>query len=168
MCAITLMAISDVPERFTWDQTRMLQWTDFKGTPDSLENWAASSSTGISQSYATNSDGLIDKKSISAVAHFYPEYSWVRHKEKTKHLLAHEQTHFDITEVYARKLEERVASFDFTLNSLEEIKILYKEIEEARVETQRLFDKETNHSIDHMKEVQWEFKVARWLEGNFE
>jgi len=159
--------VSDAPERLAWNAKRVLQWSDFKGTPDSLERWAASSTTGISQGYAIDGAGVIDKESLTVTAHFYPEYSWVRHKEKSKHLLAHEQTHFDITEVYARKLKDNIAAFTFTSNSLEEIKMLYKEIEEERIKTQQLFDKETKHSIDHMKEVQWEFKVGRWLAGDF-
>ena len=51
---------------------------------------------------------------------------------------------------------------------LEEIKAIYQEVEQERIATQKLFDKESNHSIDHMKEVQWELRVARWLDGNFE
>lgn len=162
------MATSDAPERFAWNESRTLKWVDFKGSPGSLDGWAASSSTGISQGYSANREGFIDKESISVTAHFYPQYSWVRHSEKTKHLLAHEQTHFDITEVYARKLRERILGYEFTSNGLEEIKVLYQEIETERIATQKLFDKESNHSIDHMKEVQWEFKVARWLDGRVE
>ena len=168
LLAITLVSVSDAPERLAWNIKRVLQWSDFKGTPDSLERWAASSSTGISQGYASNGEGYIDKASLTVTAHFYPEYSWVRHQEKSKHLLAHEQTHFNITEVYARKLEDKVAAFTFTSNSLEEIKMLYKEVEEERIATQQLFDKETKHSIDHMKELQWELKVTRWLRGDFQ
>ncbi|EAQ39261.2 hypothetical protein MED134_01540 [Dokdonia sp. MED134] len=168
LCAVALMATADAPERFAWSETRALQWSDFKGSPGTLDGWAASSSTGMSQGYASNGQGFLDKNSITVTAHFYPEYSWVRHKEKTKHLLAHEQTHFDITEVYARKLQARIAAYNFTENGLEEIKAIYQEVEQERIATQKLFDKESNHSIDHMKELQWELRVARWLDGNFE
>ena len=89
----------NAPERFAWQESRQLRWEDFKGLPNSTQGWAASSSTGMSQGYATTFDGYIDKESVTVVAHFYPQYSWVRHREKSKHLLAHEQTHFDITAV---------------------------------------------------------------------
>lgn len=166
LACILLLPVTDVPERFAWDKQRPLQWSDFKGSPGTLKGWAASSSTGISQGYATDGSGFIDKESVTVTAHFYPEFSWVRHKQKTKHLLAHEQTHFDITEVYARKLAKEIEDFNFTANSLEEIKELYTRVEQERITTQKLFDKESNHSIDHMKEVQWEFKVSRWLQGS--
>lgn len=168
LACVLLLPGADAPERFAWDERRPLQWADFKGSPGTIEGWAASSSTGMSQAYATNSEGFLDKNSTTVTAHFYTEFSWVRHQEKTKHLLAHEQTHFDITEVYARKLAKEISNFNFTSNSLEEVKELYNKVEEERIATQKLFDKESNHSIDHMKEVQWKFKVARWLEGNFE
>lgn len=165
---MSIIHVSDAPERFAWNDTRKLQWSDFKGSPGTLEGWAASSSTGISQAYATDGRGFLDKKSITVTAHFYPEFSWVRHRQKTKHLLAHEQAHFDITEVYARKLNAAIASYNFTSNSLEEIKALYEHVEQERIATQKLFDKESNHSINHMKEVQWELRVARWLERGVE
>jgi len=162
--AVLLVSMSDAPERFEWSKNRPLQWSDFKGSPGTIEGWGATSSTGISQSYSARSDGYINKEAIVVKAHFYPEYSWVRHSQKSKHLLGHEQTHFDITEVYARKLAKKIQETTFTSNAVEEIKALYQEIEKERVATQQLFDKQSEHSINHMKELQWELKVKRWLE----
>lgn len=161
---ILLLSMSDAPERFEWSENKPLQWSDFKGSPATTEGWAATSSTGISQSYHARSDGFINKDAIVVKAHFYPEYSWVRHNQKSRHLLGHEQTHFDITEVYARRLAKRIQETTFTSNALEEIKVLYQEIEKERVATQTLFDEESEHSINHTKEIQWELKVKRWLE----
>ncbi len=162
--AVLLVSMSDAPERFEWSEDRLLKWSDFKGSPGTIEGWGATSSTGISQSYHVRSDGYIDKNAVVIKGYFYPEYSWVRHNHKSKHLLGHEQTHFDITEVYARKLAKKIQETTFTTNALEEIKALYQEIEKERVATQTLFDKDSEHSINHMKEFQWELKVKRWLE----
>jgi len=160
-----LLAASDAPERFEWSEGRLLQWSDFKGAPDSLESWAASSSTGMSQGYEANSEGFINKEAVVVKAYFYTDYSWVRHSRKSRHLLGHEQTHFDITEVYARKLQKLVKETVFTSNGVAELKALYNQIEQERVATQKLFDKESEHSLNHQEEIKWELKVKRWLQG---
>ena len=169
LCFWLLATASTVaPERFAWDEKRLLRWSDFKGSPDTLEPWGASSSTGISQSYAVDGSGVLLKEHVVVAAHFYPDFSWSRPRHRSKHLLGHEQTHFDITEVYARKLARRIEAYSFTSNSLKEIKTIYEEIERERVAVQQQFDKESNHSMDHMKEIQWELRVPRWLDDDFE
>lgn len=157
------LAFSPAPERLAWSENRRLVWEDFKGEPDVDQGWAATTSSGISQSYEINGQGFLNKATTKITAYFYPEYSWVRNREKTAHLLGHEQTHFDITEYHARKLKKRIKNFQFTSNSKEEVKILYAQIEEERIAMQRLFDSETEHSINHTKEIQWELEIARLL-----
>lgn len=161
--AFLTMGVSDAPERIAWSDVKVLQWSDFKGSPNASDSWAASSSTGMSQAYELDGNGFLNLSGTTVTAHFYPEYSWVLHQEKTKHLLGHEQTHFDITELYARKLRARIDEFKFTSNSKEEIRALYAEVEIERVAMQQLFDSETNHSMNHMKEIAWELKLERLL-----
>lgn len=157
------LAFYSAPERLAWSENRRLVWEDFKGKPDVEQGWAATTSSGISQSYEINGQGFLNKATTKVTAYFYPEYSWVRNREKTAHLLGHEQTHFDITEYHARKLKKRIKNFEFTSNSKEEVKNLYAQIEEERIAMQRLFDSETEHSTNHTTEIQWEFKIARLL-----
>ncbi len=152
-----------MPERLEWNAQKSLQWSDFKGDAGSLENWAASSSTGMSQSYGVDSRGFLDKNDVVVKAYFYPQFSWVKDGKKSPRLLSHEQTHFDITEVYVRKLAKLIKETEFTQNSLQEIKALYSEIEKERVATQDRFDLETRHSLNQVKELEWQSKVRDWL-----
>lgn len=161
--AVSLLALSYTPERIAWSSEKKLEWSDFRGEPNADQIWGATTSSGISQSYAIDGMGFLQKANSTVVAHFYPEYSWVRTREKTAYLLGHEQTHFDITEYHARKLKKQIEAFEFTSNSKEEVRQLYAQIEEERIAMQKLFDAETEHSTNHTKEIQWELEVARLL-----
>jgi len=45
---------------------------------------------------------------------------------KTDYLLNHEQRHFDIAEIFARKLRKELEEYTFNKNNLKEIENLYK------------------------------------------
>ena len=151
---------SQQEERMEWSANRLLRWSDFKGVPNQLGDYAATTSSGLSQSYSISSTGYINKESITIKANFYPQYSWYRAKDTTAYVLKHEQTHFDITELHARYLRKRIADFSFTSNAAAEIKALYQEVETQRRAMQKQFDEETQHSIIREKEYYWEAKVA--------
>lgn len=147
------------PERLVWEEERLLSWEDFKGSPDYLLNFAATTNSGMSHSYTLDSEGVLDKSRSEVLAHFYSTFSWYKPADTTAAILRHEQSHFDITEMHARKLRKRIEQYNFTVNSKEEIKQLYQLTEQERVATQRLFDKETEHSRLMNYERLWEKRI---------
>lgn len=162
LCCISSSTI-DKLERFAWNPDKKLQWTDFKAPPDYGSAYAATANTGISHSYAINGKGYYDKENSKVRAHFYPTLSWYRPSDSSETILRHEQAHFDITEIHARKLRKRIQAFNFSSNSQKEVKQLYEAVEEERKAMQQLFDKETNHSRETAQEFIWESKIAKML-----
>ena len=59
---------------------------------------------------------------------FYPESSWYIPETANEVILSHEQLHFDISELFARKMRERVARFSFTSRVKSEMKKIYEQI----------------------------------------
>mgnify|MGYP001178283819 CR=1 FL=1 len=161
---VVVLLSSAIPERIEWRADQKIAWHMFKAVPNTTNGYAATSSTGISQSYQINSNGYIDKPTIRVKAHFYPKYSWYNAKDTSAYLLAHEQAHFDITEIHARKLRKRITEFDFSANSKTEIKALYNEIEQERKLMQRHFDSASRHSRDRTQEMRWRKEIKRLLE----
>lgn len=141
----------------------MLTWNDFKGRPDRLNTYAASTSSGISHGYSINHKGYLVKEDSWVKAYFYPRLSWFRPQKVTAKTLRHEQTHFDISELHARILRKKIAQFTFSHRSKQEIKAIYKEVESSRHKMQEAFDKETRHSMNSEAEAAWERKVAKLL-----
>jgi len=158
--------ISDAerPERFAWDTQKKLRWSDFKAAPDYGSPYAATANSGISHAYAVDGRGFYDKDESKVTAHFYPTFSWYKPADTSDVILRHEQAHFDITEIHARKLRKRIAQFTFSRNSTKEVKILYDVVEKERREMQEQFDSDTHHSRDTQQEFVWENKIAKMLE----
>jgi hypothetical protein len=82
-----------------WSQHRQLEWGDFKGEFPGDENYAAVSHNGI-EAMA----GLTRRSDVKVKAIFYTQTSWVETTTLSSDVLLHEQTHFDLTELYARKM----------------------------------------------------------------
>lgn len=151
------------PVRYDWKHDKQLTWVDFKGKPDRRSPFAASTSSGLSHNYAIDSNGFLVKKQSVVNAYFYPQKSWYKKEMIAAQTLKHEQTHFDITELYARILRKRIAEYDFTSRSLKEIKKIYRDTENERRQLQTRFDQETDHSLNTGAEHAWEIKVQRLL-----
>ena len=77
--------------------------------------------------------------------------------------MSHEQLHFDISELYARKMRNRLASTSFTQNVKAEVKQIYKEVLEELEEFQNLYDDQTNFSRDVEQQLIWNNKIEEAL-----
>ncbi|HYC30265.1 MAG TPA: hypothetical protein VEB42_15630, partial [Chitinophagaceae bacterium] len=87
-------------EMLPWRAERKLVWDDFLSAPQKQGDAVASTSTTLGISYQLKDRTL----SYSITCHFAKRKSWG--SLKTDYILAHEQAHFDITEIHARKLYE--------------------------------------------------------------
>ena len=88
--------------------------------------------------------------------------SWGLHK--TDYILSHEQGHFDIAEIFARKLHKKMSEYRFDKRTCnKKLGEIYDEIVEEKSEMQNDYDKETRHSINKEKQAQWLKKIERLL-----
>ena len=82
----------------------------------------------------------------------------------TPEMLKHEQLHFDITAIAARKLVTTIMNTALTADGFaNELEALQKQIEKDRTAMQQQYDKETNHSRNREKQKEWEAKVHALL-----
>jgi len=86
-------------DEIRWSTKRNLVYTDFSGTIPSASPWAANTSSNIYFSYDFTSNEL---REVIVYSSFTPSKSWMR--TKISSVLIHEQLHFDITELFARRL----------------------------------------------------------------
>src|SRR5690606_30202906 len=105
--ALTLVS-AQVQEKIFWQEDG-LSWNDFKSAPNQSSSFHANTSAGISYSWGIkNSNGIIELN-YEVLSFFNPENSWVKPGSDNKYLLQHEQLHFDITELHARKLRKKLS-----------------------------------------------------------
>ncbi len=143
----------------TWSKDRKLTWSDYKASPNPKSDAAATTSTSLSIDYHIK-DGQF---SYTIKSWFSQTKSWGRHK--TDYILAHEQGHFDIAEVYARKLHQRMSAYQFKKQTYQkDLDRIYKEVADEKAAVQQQYDRETRHSIDEVKQAEWLKKISRMLE----
>lgn len=156
-CSISF--ISQEKAQFSWTKDRRLTWADFKGKPDKLL-----SATALTYSDIKIGASSIDGKVTVTVENFFDtKLSWSKNKTSAA-LLAHEQAHFDITEIYTRKLRiklNKIVSEETIRNGTlnKESTIILNEWKSF----QKTYDDETNHGIIAYKQKEWEEKVALLL-----
>ncbi len=147
-----------------WDRHPTLSWEDFKGRANRFAREpSAVTDTGFRTQLVCR-DGVLD---LNGGAEFYPNSSWVKADRKSGTLLKHEQGHFDITEVYARKMrkairEARIPCDDEARADAAGKKILAGlDLEWERAE--KGYDLETKDGTDTARQAAASQRIAREL-----
>lgn len=157
---------SQLPEnKLTW-QEQGLTWDDFKGVPD-LENlFDANTNSGISYSWSLRSSEKEIEFLYSVETYFYPDLSWAKPEKRSVGLLSHEQLHFDITELHARKLRKAMKNYKLPVQEKvkSELRKMYRDVEFSRKQMQEQYDLETDHIQNPMAQRTWEIFISSELE----
>lgn len=151
-------------ESVAWKSDRMLSWNDFKGDLILAKNYpdenVALTSSGIY--YKFGFDGY--KTYYKVFAFFSPKQSWVKPNGKNPYHLNHEQLHFDITELYARKIRKTLSENTFYKNDNKKFEFIVKTNIKAMEEMQQLYDDETEHSISKTAQEKWNIRIKLELD----
>lgn len=162
---ITTLVAAPVNDKvkIQWKADRQLTWDDFRGSPASSGSYVASTNSGISFSYSIgtrNGETMLD---YTVRSNFYPEQSWYLPEAASTYILKHEQTHFDISELHARKLRKRLSAVEVTREVKSTIDYLYSEVEKERREMQAEYDRQSDHSKIREAEYEWRDYIAAEL-----
>jgi len=146
-------------ELVDWKASRKLSWSDYKANPDRGSGAAASTTTYLGIEYSIKDKTLSYKIQCS----FSKDRSWGLNK--TDYILAHEQGHFDIAEIFARKLNKELSEYSFNTSSCKkDLQEIYERIVKEKEDMQNAYDRETNHSIKKDKQTEWLKKIAALLD----
>jgi Bacterial protein of unknown function (DUF922) len=145
-------------ESINWRTRRALTWADFKGAPVEAAPNAAMTSTSILIDFNFSKQQL--QYHLNCI--FYPEKSWT--KVSSDHILGHEQGHFDISELFTRKLHKALADYRFQPKTADkDITAIYKRIAKEQSAYQALYDAETNYSRNNQQQANWQLTIAAAL-----
>lgn len=154
--------IADEPA-ISWSEHYRLSWKDFRGKPDKGSDIAAITASGISYELSATIKGSKVDVDCKIAANFYPEKSWYKKELADSIVLAHEQLHFDITELHARKFKKAIDKAVFTENVKQEMNLIYDRINRELDAYQHRYDTATDYSRDPEKQHEWGKKIAREL-----
>lgn len=167
-----------------WDENRPLTWNDFQGVPGifpqsytgSKDDFTAFTWTWLSADWQfQKTDSSVcqyEFTSVDGMASFDKSASWVRERGLTdQELLEHEQGHFDIAEIHARKLESELLGKQFSCpNGIFDVDKInqktndfFNQILEEFGDMNSLYDIETDHYNNKEKQLEWNEKLKSIL-----
>ncbi|MBG47216.1 MAG: DUF922 domain-containing protein [Pseudozobellia sp.] len=150
-------------EIIPWSADRKLKWSDFRGTYLKTEWAVATTASSISYRFSTQEKEGQWYVNFEVGCEFYPDKSWYKPDQVDSVVLSHEQLHFDISELYARKLRKRLSETQFTSNIKEEVKTIYQKLLKELYVFQNKYDRETNFSRDGKQQLIWNDMIAKAL-----
>lgn len=160
---VFLFAFTTDPESkhiIVWNEYRPLTWEDFQGKR--AEDAAGDAGTVVqikAKPYMVK-----DQVKYDVAAVFLKNKSWS--DARTKELLAHEQLHFDIAELYARKIRQVVA--ELSKAGEEDVKDYNRAIQKLLHESNEIdiqYDLETLHGAMTNKQIEWTKNVKGQLKA---
>lgn len=148
-----------------WSAGRPLTAADFLARPRPGEPLAALSTTDLKAGAACAD--FVFTGTVQAT--FDPNTSWFRSpKTVTPALLRHEQLHFDLTEVHARMLRQKLVAFGAKANCLKlqpAFNNLTKLVYQDWNREQNRYDQDSNHGLNPVRQAFWEQQTQQKLEA---
>lgn len=141
-----------------WSQENPLEWSDFRGPPDKNNPLYARTY------YELHLKPIREDHQFHYVIinRFIPSQSWK--KDTSKALLGHEQLHFDIAEIYARKMRRKINKLQQGEDpDPEAIMEVFENIYSDMEAYQQTYDRKTNHGLKSEAQQRWEQKVHQQL-----
>jgi hypothetical protein len=151
-------------DTISWNADRPLTWKDFNGDIPLNARAAATTASGITYRFSTSGTRDHMEVDFKIDTYFYPNKSWYQPDLCDEVILSHEQLHFDISELYARKMRKRLAEATYTHSDVKtKVKAIYRKINKELDAFQNQYDSETNFSRERDQQVIWNAKIAAEL-----
>ncbi len=143
--------------------TGVLTWDDFTGKPDKHSRFSAQTAARIYPNIRSPklTGDTIHFRHVEIIVELDSFRTWSRPKERTEELLIHEQNHFDIAVIFAKRYLRQIHTTVFTRSNVDSLleQIHKINISESNI-TQRRYDEETRHGKDKAKQQAWNSWVA--------
>lgn len=149
-------------ELIKWSADKKLTWNDFQGKP-TLKSKVSKAVTWTK--LKGRPEVFDDRIEYDYSCYFNKERSWHIGSPSSK-LLNHEQGHFDIAEVYARKFRKALSqhvstNMEATRNFLDSLEI---SIENDEKKLTDVYEMETDSSRNTQGQARWDLKIKMLLE----
>jgi hypothetical protein len=148
---------TDKPNCIVYSAQRPLQIADFIGPVEEQIPELAATFSGIGMGYSGKTQNGQVVLDIIVTPYFDKTQSWFKPVGKNPRVLAHEQTHFDITAIKACELANTIRNTSFTQENYPQLlKDLQKQNAKESNEEESKYDTETNHGTIEDKQLEWE------------
>ena len=151
---------------FQWADHSTLSWSDFQGAVNAVtDESAAATHCGIG--FRTGRLTPDSKPGIIVYNTFYVNKSWVRADARIPEILVHEQGHFDLCEIYTRKLRQRMQGVDMNSADLRSVlEQIYFDVKSEYENRQQAYEDETTHGTNFAQQSRWRDNISKELAAN--
>jgi hypothetical protein len=163
VAVLIFFATNHLPaQQIRWAANAPLVWSDFKGQPqfDSRYSAATYSYLDYKLRYCT-----IYSAEATVTGMFSVFRSWKKYMGVGSYVLTHEQTHFDITELYAMKVRQSFARYRSMhkrkFHKEEWLKRVHSRYARELRRYQHKYDRQTNHGNDRDMQQYWNEQIAK-------
>ncbi|PNW29050.1 DUF922 domain-containing protein [Formosa algae] len=163
LCAQTVdKLVLDTDEGIIWTANRKLKRTDFLGKATAEATGKALTGANIIIIPSAYKNG---KYAYRVMAKFYKHLSWI--STDSSAIIDHEQLHFDIAELFARKMRKEIHLIKRNIGQVSEsdYRRIHKTVFQDYINYQRLYDAETKHSTLEDVQEKWNILIAEKLES---
>ena len=141
---------------------REITWDDFNGRPDYTVQYAAITST---MTVLRNIKSYRDSVEVAVETFFLKEKSWIKQEMLSEQLLRHERTHFNIGELYSRKVRKLYSSSIYPLSKFQNTIIEQKsKLNAEKKKLNEQYDSETNYSKNDSVQKIWDKRIKHELD----
>lgn len=154
-------------QKIKWEEDKKLSWSNFKSNINRQRgnNVVAYTNCGWVYSVVKSTNPKSPVK-IKVETFFNEDKSWKDVKQINDYVLNHEQKHFDIAEVFARKLRKEVADNIQTSGDYnKKFQGIYNRILKEYTEFQMSYDKETEHGMNKDRQAEYNALISEELEN---
>jgi hypothetical protein len=152
--SITSVSAQTTKEHIEWNEFYELRWDDFRGKPAD----DAAGDAGTSVQIQAKPYKVKDNVKYDVYTLFNREKSWSR--DQSAQLLVHEQLHFDLAEVFARKIRKKIREMtEAGVRDIKAINTAIQAILEESNEADLQYDLETLHGALDQKQALWARKI---------
>ena len=158
---VLILGFANAQDKIFWDKNRKLEWTNFQsGAKPNGSKTAATTFCGIS--YLLNSSTKkFSSKQVKIQSFFVPSKSWAHPEHKTDNILMHEQSHFDIAELFARRFRKLISDKNLEAKTLQKY---YERIYDDYKAYQQDYETVTNHGRIRDKQYEYSRKIDKEIE----
>lgn len=154
---ITIM-LSGAAVRVSAQGSSSVEWgkpilyQDFEAKPMPTDTAAANISVTILLGYSSTRTGSLKFKVVAVMD---KDESWIKDEFKRDHILKHEQGHFDIAHIYAKRLESALKQNRYTPKDVQLLNEIYDNALEEMNAIQIRYDRETSGGWNALAQSKW-------------
>lgn len=160
LCAAThLQIFGQGAASLLYNLERKLTWDDFLGEPDHADSTKAAQISTTIQLQSSKINFWTGKTSFTGSAVMYKNKSWVKEGFKNDYVLVHEQIHYDIAFLVAKKMEGSINTLKVNIMNKRLIDAIYRNWHSIFILNENTYDLMTDGGNNRQMQIYWQRKI---------